>query len=351
MTTCRHLGAASASVLAALLAAPALAQDPELVVLDYPGFEGVEFHRPYAEENGASPTFSFFGDEEEAFQKVRAGFQADVSHICSGSVPKWQESGLIEPWDTSNLTYFEDLNRSLLGTQVAAEGELFFLPTDFGTTAIAYNPDEVPAEDVASLDVFLDPNYAGRVAIPDNVDDAWALAYLATGVTDWTEVTDEQFEAAASWLREVHSNLRTYWTDPAELAQLMSTGEVVVAWAWNETFPTMREEGRPIAFQREPAEGSSVWLCGFVNMANGPGNEDKVYDYANAFLSPSTTIPLAEAGWASANDTALREQISEEDLTASGLGTITAPIFAQTPISIESRERHASTFEEIKAGF
>ena len=28
-----------------------------------------------------------------------------------------------------------------------------------------------------------------------------------------------------------------------------------------------------------------------------------------------------------------------------------APIFAQVPISIESRERHAQTFEEIKAGF
>jgi spermidine/putrescine transport system substrate-binding protein len=350
MTTVRHLGAASASLLV-LLAAPALAQDPELVVLDYPGFEGVEFHQPYADENGASPTFSFFGDEEEAFQKVRAGFQADVSHICSGSVTKWQESGLIEPWDISKLTYFDDLNRSLLGTQVAGEDELYFLPTDFGTTAIAFNPDEVPAEDVASLDVFLNPAYAGRIAIPDNVDDAWALAYLATGVTDWTNATDEQFEAAANWLREVHPNLRTYWTDPAELAQLMSTGEVLVAWAWNETYPTMRAEGRPIGFQREAAEGSSVWLCGFVNMANGPGNEDKVYDYANAFLSPSTTLPLAEAGWASANDTALREQISEEDLTASGLGTITAPIFAQTPISIESRERHASTFEEIKAGF
>ena len=349
--TIARLGALSA--LALLAAAPVLAQDadPDLVVLDYPGFETPDFHAPYVEKNGASPTFSFFGDEEEAFQKVRAGFQADISHICSGSVTKWQESGLIEPWDTSRIEYFADLNGELLGTQTLSDGELFFLPTDFGTTAIAYNPDEVPAEDVASLGVFLNPAYAGRIAIPDNVDDAWALAYLATGVTDWTSVTDEQFEAAANWLREVHPSLRTYWTDPAELAQLMSTGEVLVAWAWNETYPTMREEGRPIAFQREPAEGSSVWLCGLVDMANGPGLEDKVFDYANAFLSPSTVIPLVDAGWASANDVALREQITEEDLTASGLGTIQAPIFAQVPISIESRERHAQTFEEIKAGF
>lgn len=341
------LGAAS---LAALGTA-ALAQDAELVVLDYPGFETPEFHQPYIDEHGQQPTFSFFGDEEEAFQKVQAGFEADVAHICAGSVPKWQESGLLEPWDTSKIESFATLDANLMGTAIGGEGEMFFLPTDWGTTAIAYNPDEVPAEDVASLEVFKNPAYAGRIALPDNVDDAWALAYLATGVTDWSQgVTDEQFEAAAQWLRDVHPNLRTYWTDPAELAQLMATGEVLVAWAWNETFPTMKEEGRPIGFQREPAEGSSVWLCGFVNLANGPGNEDKAYDYANAFLSEQTAPALVAAGWGSGNAAGM-QNITEEELTASGLGTIEAPVFAQLPISIADRERHASTFEEIKAGF
>ncbi|TNC71438.1 ABC transporter substrate-binding protein [Rubellimicrobium roseum] len=340
----------AASLCAVALGSVARAQDAELTVLDYPGFETPDFHQPYVEAHGASPTFSFFGDEEEAFQKVQAGFQADVAHICSGSVNKWRESGLIEPWDTSKITDFASLDANLTGQSVAGEGETFFIPTDWGTTAIAYNPDEVPAEDVATLEVFRNPAYAGRIALPDNVDDAWALAYLATGVTDWTNATDEQFEAAANWLREVHPNLRTYWTDPAELAQLMSTGEVLVSWAWNETYPTMKAEGRPIGFQREPEQGSSVWLCGMVNLVNGPGNEDKAYDYVNAFLAPATAPVLVEAGWGSANTKGM-EGIGDETLTESGLGTVEAPIFAQLPISIESRERHAQTFEEIKAGF
>jgi spermidine/putrescine transport system substrate-binding protein len=87
------LGAAS---LAAFGTAAA-AQDPELVVLDYPGFEEPIFHQPYFDEHGVSPTFSFFGDEEEAFQKVQAGFQADIAHICAGSVPEVAGVGLIEP--------------------------------------------------------------------------------------------------------------------------------------------------------------------------------------------------------------------------------------------------------------
>jgi len=204
---------------------------------------------------------------------------------------------------------------------------------------------------VASLQVFTNPAYAGRMTLPDNVDDAFALAYLATGVTNWQEVTDAQFEAAANWLRAVHPNLRTYWTDPAELAQLLSSGEILVSWAWNETYPTMVEEGRPIAFQREAAEGSSLWLCGYVKLAEGQGNVDKAYDYLNAFLAESSVLPLLEAGYGSANAAALNSLVTEEDLVASGLEEIDVPILAQLPTSNDDRERMAETFELIKAGF
>ena len=339
------------AVSLAAMATAALAQDAELLVLDYPGFDDEGYHQTYIAKNGANPTFTFFGDEEEAFQKVRSGFRADVTHICGGSVTKWSESGIIEPWDTARITAFADLNANLTGTDVGAgAGDVFFIPTDFGATAIAYNPDEVPVEDVASLAVFLNPKYAGRLTIPDNVDDAYALAYLATGVTNWSAVTDEQFAAASDWLRQVHPNLRTYWTDPAELAQLMSTGEILVSWAWNETYPTMTGEGRPIAYQREPVEGSSLWLCGYVDMKDGPGSEDKVYDFINSMLDASATQPLLDNGFGHANAAALGT-VPPEVLTASGIGPITAPVLAQLPISIDQRERQAEEFELIKSGF
>lgn len=338
------------AVSVAAMATASMAQDTDLLVFDYSGFEEEQHHTKYIEQHGARPAFAFFGDEDEAFQKIRAGFQADVAHICAGSVTKWQDSGIIEPWDTSKITYFDDLDANLKGNDVSG-GEAYFIPTDFGSTAIAYNPEEVPAEDVASLDVFKNPKYAGRMTLPDNVDDAYALAYLAIGVDDWTTATDEQFEAASNWLREVHGNLRTYWTDAAELAQLMSTGEILVSWAWNETYPTMVEEGRPIAFQREATEGSSLWLCGYVNLKDGPGVEDKAYDYLNSFLSADNVMPLMDSGYGSANKTALNELVSAEDLVLAGLEPLDVPLLAQQPMSNEMRERQVETFELIKAGF
>ena len=322
-----------------------------LTVFDYSGFEDPAFHQAYTAQHGQSPSFAFFGDEEEAFQKLASGFnEPGLTHICAGSVPKFTESGLIEPWDTSRIAAYDDLNSDLTGTDVSG-GDTYFIPTDFGSTAIAYNSETVPAEDVASLSVFENPAYAGRMTLPDNVDDAYALAYLATGVTDWTTATDEQFQAASDWLRSVHPNLRTYWTDPAELAQLMQSGEVQVAWAWNETYPTLADEGFPVGFQREPAEGSSLWLCGYVNMAESTSDEDLTYDYINALLDPSATTPLMDGGWGHANQAAMDDQIDAAAMEAGGLGEIDAPVLAQLPMDGRLRERQAAEFERIKAGF
>ena len=335
------------AVLPALLAGAASAQD--LLVFDYSGFEDPSFHQPYAEKHGGEPEFSFFGDEEEAFQKVVAGFKADVTHVCAGSVNKWVDAELVEPWDTSKIPAFADLDTNLVGNDISAGDETYFVPTDFGSTAIAYVAD-VPEEAVSSLQVFADPAYAGRLSIPDNVDDAYALAYLATGVTDWTQATDEQFQAASDWLRQIHPNLRTYWVDVAELTQLMATGEVQISWAWNEAFPAMVDEGYDVGFEREPEEGSSLWLCGYVNMADGPGDEEAAYDYLNAVLDPVSTAPLLEGGFGSANRSGM-DAFSEEELTASGLEQIDGPVLAQLPVSNEMRERMSSEFEKIKAGF
>ena len=334
----------------ALLAGPALAQDGDLIVFDYSGFEDPSFHADYVEKNGASPEFAFFGDEDEALQKLRSGFKADVSHVCAGSVNKWIDAGILEPWDTSKIERYGEIDSNLTGQDIAGSGDVYFVPVDFGSTAIAYNTENVPAEDVNTLQVFQNPAYAGKVTMPDNVDDAYALAYLATGVTDWTQATDEQFQAASDWLRATHPNIRTYWTDPAELAQLLSSGEVDVAWAWNETLPTMAEEGYPIGFQRAAAEGSSLWLCGYVDLKDGPGSEDKAYDFVNAMLSPSSSEALIDAGYGQST-MVNTGAVDAETLTASGLEEIAGPVLAQLPMDPALRDRQSEEFEKIKAGF
>ncbi len=340
------------SAAIALAASAAQAADPELLVFDWSGFEEEGFFINYAAKHGAGPTYAFFGEEEEAFQKLRSGFRADVSHPCSQSVDKWFQAGLIEPWDISKIPSYETVAETYkTDPTFVRDGEVYFIPTDLGMTGLAYNADEVPTEDVASLQIFLDPKYAGRISLPDNVEDAYALAYLATGTTDWTQATADDLAKASDWLRQAHANTRAYWADGAELAQLMATGEVLIAWAWNETPVQMVGDGFNIAFQREAQEGSSAWFCGYVNLKDGPGSEEKAHDFVESWLSGETADYLVnEWGYGHSNTTAMGT-FGADALTEVGLNDITAPQLKQLPMDNALREEMIKSFERIKTGF
>lgn len=91
----RHrLAAVAIAALAVVVCASAQAQDPDLSVFDWPGYEDPQLHRAYVEKFGSSPAFTFFGNEDEAFEKLRTGFKADIAHPCSTNVVKWRDAGL-----------------------------------------------------------------------------------------------------------------------------------------------------------------------------------------------------------------------------------------------------------------
>lgn len=344
------------SVCAAALALPALAADSDLVIFDWAGYEDPAFFQSYVDKHGQPPVFSFFADEEEAFQKMRAGFKADLAHPCAQSVVKWDEAGLLEPFDTSKIPAWDDLMDDFKEMKgfTRDNGEVLVVPVDWGATALTYRTDLVPAEDAATLQSFVDPEYQGRTSIPDNIDDAYALAFLATGITDWTEATEEDLQKASDWLREAHKNVRTYWLDGTQLAQLMASGEVTLAWAWNETATTMQADGHPVEMNRDTEEGSSTWVCGYVKLAGSEGSEEKAYDFINAWLEPgSAEFLLGDWGYGHSNEAALNAMDPEllESTGFADLEKYTDTTLWQAPIGHELREKMIAEFEMIKAGF
>lgn len=336
--------------ISSLAFSSALASDEELIILDWSGYEDPGFFAAYIEKHGENPTFSFFGEEEEAFNKLRSGFKADVAHPCSQSVSKWLDSGIIEPIDTSKIDRWDEVNKVMKDSFIFG-GNYYLLPADWGTTAVTYRKDLVDVGDVQSLEVFLNPKFAGRTSIADNVDDAYALGFLATGITDWTQATLDDVANASDWLRKAHQNVRTYWADNAELSQLLASGEVLVSWAWNETPTTMIAEGHEIGVNRETVEGSSSWFCGYVNVANSNNPEDKVYDFFNAWMEPrSAEYIVNEWGYGHGNEVAM-EALGEELLAEVGLGPVNVPVLHQAPMDNAIREAMIKDFELIKLGF
>lgn len=352
----RRLGIALA-LATTLTAGAAMAADGDVVVFDWAGYEDEGFHPDYIEKHGTSPTFSFFGDEDEAFEKLRAGFRADLAHPCSQNTVKWRDAGLLQPLDTSRIEAWDDIlpaMHAIKDMMTDGDGTAWFVPFDWGNTLVTYRTDKVDEADIQSLKAFVDPKFQGRVSLPDNVDDAYALAALATGFTDWTQMTDEDWDAASAFLREVHKNVRLYWLDNTELSQAMAGGEVDLAWAWNETATTLAADGEPVAMKRDTDEGLSTWVCGYVHLANAPGSTDKTYDFINAMLTPEVAEYLVnDWGYGHATATGMAG-IDEEVLEATGYGDLEAFVdktLFSSPLPPETKNKLIGEFERIKAGY
>ncbi|MDR6634760.1 putative spermidine/putrescine transport system substrate-binding protein/spermidine/putrescine transport system substrate-binding protein [Phyllobacterium sp. 1468] len=355
----RHLGIilGVAAGLSAAVATIAIAADKDLIVFDWAGYEEPSFHPGYVAKNGESPTFAFFGDEDEAFEKVRSGFKSDLGHPCSQSVKKWREAGLLQPLDTTKIAGWNDLAPNIMAMKdlaTTADGKAWFMPWDWGNTSLTYNTDKVDAKDVQSLKAFADPKFKDRVSIGDNVDDAYALASLAIGLKDWTQMTDEQFKQASDFLREVHKNVRLYWTDTTEIVQAMGGGEVDLAWAWNDAATQLTLAGTPAARKPDTDEGNSTWVCGYVRFKDAPGSEAKAYDFLNAVNDPAiATYMVNDWGYGMANAKGMAS-VDPKLLADKGYGNndkSAENTLFQSPLPNALKAKMIAEFEKIKAGY
>jgi spermidine/putrescine-binding protein len=332
----------------------ARAEEP-LLVFDWAGYEDPNFHQAYVEKHGASPSYAFFGDDDEGFQKVRAGFTPDLAHPCMTTLSKWHEAGLIDPIDTSRIAAWDDLLPALKAVPgIVQDGKVWMVPFDWGNAMLMVRTDEVPEAD-RTLDIFTNPKYRGKVAISSLVDDAFALALLKLGHDSFDDLKDPATLAAASaYLAEVRDNQRLYWTDPTELNQAIASGEIVAAWAWNQSVATLQGEGVPVAAVTGDGAGVSTWVCGYVDVAGGPAPADLAYDYLNALLEPRAGEYLLES-WGYGHSNA--EAFTAADKAAIArfgfddpAGLMASSLF-QANIGVDLHQKLADEFEKIKSGF
>lgn len=359
MRTIGHSIAAAALSVATLVSTTALpvVADDSLTIFDWSGYEIPEFHPGYVEKYGDSPAFTFFGDEDEAFEKIRSGFKADLAHPCSQSVVKWRDAGLLQPLDTSRISAWKDLNPGIMAMKDLAttpDGTAWFMPWEWGNSILTYNSEKVDEKDIQSLKVFADPKFKDRISIADNVDDAYALAALAIGLKDWTKMTDEQFKQASDFLREVHKNVRLYWTDNTDIVQAMTGGEIDLAWAWTDASAQAVLAGAPIKTKADTAEGISTWVCGYVLLKDAPGSVDKAYDYLNAINSPDVAkFLLTDWGYGHADSKAMAS-LDPKTLAEKGYDDVEKFVdktLFQSPLPAELKLKMIAEFEKIKAGY
>ncbi|MDR0809459.1 MAG: ABC transporter substrate-binding protein [Gemmobacter sp.] len=334
----------------ALMAAPAAADEP-LTYFTWSGYELPEFHQAYLAQHPEGPEISFFGDDDDAFTKVKAGFKPDIAHPCYDKIARWNAAGLLQPIETARIKNWEKIFpvfRNLPDIQ-AGDGKVWFVPWDWGNTSVLYRTDLVAPDAPQSWNMLWDPQYAGRMATIDAVHDTPLVAAILAGVNPF-DMTPEEMDKVADKLRAQRPLLTTYTTDMTSIEQSLASGELVAAMTWNASAVALKKQGVPVEFMN-PEEGMLTWTCGYVLLKDAK-NIDKAYDFINARLETDAGKYLIEAyGYGASTATAFAEvpqaTLDELKLPANPEEMLRSTTFTGP---MKQNDDIAKMFERVKAG-
>ena len=333
---------------------PARAQSGNVpLVYEWAGYEDPALFGDYLAKYGDPPDYAFFADEDEGLAKIRGGYDPDITHPCTDTMRKWVDSGIIAPIDTSRLSNWPDIFPVLQNFEgVVLDGKVVMLPLDWGNSSVVYRTDlagEYVGEE--SWMILFDERYKGRLSMYDS-DSAVVVAGLALGYTNIWNMTDEQLVEVRKMLEKQVKLVRFYWSDQTEAETAIASGEIVAAYAWNDAYVRLRNEGVPVAYMK-PKEGILTWLCGLSLLNTGDGDEQMMYDYLDAWASAETgRYVISEYGYGHANSEAFK---LVDRATLDNLGFSEDPeemlkegyIFSLIPP--ERYQKYIQLFEDVKA--
>lgn len=324
------------------------------LVFEWSGYEVPELYPSYVEKHGdLLPEFSFFGTEQEMATKIRSGFRPAITHPCAESWGRIDDAGLLKPIDASRLSNWTDVFPGLRDHTAIrdADGNIKMIPADWGNSSIVYRTDLYEGEETWCM--LFDERYAGRLSSIDS-ESVVLTAGLCKGYgAEAFNMTDEMLAEVRPLVEASVKLSRFYWNDQTEIEQALAAGEIVAAYAWNSAVKNLRDQGVPVAYA-VPKEGILTWLCGLSLIVDGEGDEDLVYDYLDAWISPEAGKFLIEVyGYGHPNREAFA--ISDPEKVAA-LGFPTDPIDMLStglmfrPYDPAVLEKMVRMFDEVKIG-
>nr|WP_316650659.1 ABC transporter substrate-binding protein [uncultured Gellertiella sp.] len=357
MTTARisgpikALGSLLGGALLALSAAagPAHAGD-KLSYFTWSGYELPDFSKSYNAAHPDAVEYSMFGDDDDAFTKVKAGFRPDIAHPCYDKIARWNKEGLLQPIDTSRLKNWDKIFPTLrnLPDLKAGDGKVWMVPWDWGNTSILYRTDLVKNPD-KSWALLWDNQYAGRMATIDAVHDTPLVAALLAGVNPF-DMDKAGLDKVAAKLREQRPLISTYTTDMTSVEQSLASGELVAAMTWNASAVALKKQGVPVEYMH-PKEGMLTWTCGYVLMKDAK-HVDLAYDFINSRLEADSGKYLIENdGYGSSTTTAFaavpKAELDKLELPSNPDDMLKTTVFTGP---MKQNDDLAKIFEKVKAG-
>ena len=238
-------------------------------------------------------------------------------------LPAIVQTNLVAPIQTSALKNWTGIGESFLKpsdkwerrAQIVgqiwtdeSQTALNMVPTVYNFDSIGYRPDLVSAEEASTWAALFDPKFKGKTGL--NVDPliAFGQAVMAMNTLGLLDVKNpgnpdaKAIEEAAKFLisKKKEGQFRALWGDFGELVNLLASGEMVIADAWQPAVMAVKAQGVQCAYATMK-EGYRGWAIGVSPLKSSP-NLDAVTAYADFWLSGGPAVAVSEQGYYSPND-------------------------------------------------
>lgn len=349
----RALGVFGVSTVAMpMMARPALSAG-EVLYFTWAGWEDPKLFPAYMGKYGA-PDATFFNDEYEAIEKLRAGFKADVVSPCIDVMPRWMGADLL-PLDESRISHLGDTFEVLRSPDAAfRDGERYFVPHFWGFNSFVYRTDMVDfGSDEESWAALFDERYKGKISVWDSTDAVIPIASLVLGFTDDPyKPTGERLERVAELLRKQRELVRFYWGSATEALQALMAGEVAISFAWTLFHSEIKDAPVPLKWAT-PKEGQLSFNCGLA-LGNRTRDAAASHEFIDACMAPEAgKYMIEEFNYGHCNKKSF-DLADPELLTMLHLSSPEDALnrgHAYDYVPPEIKNEHIALFDEIKAGY
>jgi len=325
------------------------AESGRLQVLDWAGYGndgGQAMFAQYVKQHPANkPQFTYMTNESDALAKIHAGLKPDLFRPYVGWVKYFATSGLVQPWDTSQISNFKQLNPFMVKAGQYG-GKQYGIPADWGFDAILYRTDKVTPK-AKSWGLLFDDRYKGRIAWFDDLG-MIVMTGLYLGFKDPWNQTSSQLDQVKKLLVSKKKNVRLIWSSETNLWEAFGSGDIWIAYAWPNDWVQMKKKKLPVVYMH-PKEKPVAWVGMFMLLQGSP-RAQLAHAYVNAWSSTGSAKWLEDNyGYGEANT--LARPASSDLLHALQLTNpraVTLPN-AYLDRDIPQRALYARTWEEVKA--
>jgi spermidine/putrescine transport system substrate-binding protein len=342
-------GSSSGAQTTPLSKRPAISKEPgKLSILEWGGYEaggtsaqtsGLLAGTPYIKEFGKhSVVYTYIVNDDQSLNKAATSGPFDLMHPCNEMLPSFVSQGLIQPWDTSLLPSFKNLNPFLV-QKGQLDGKQYMIPWDWGYASLLYRTDKIAAADATGWELAWNPKYKGRISLWNGSGSNMEVAALKLGFGGkaMDHMTPDQIAKAKNTLIAQKPLNKFYWSSEyGQMQPAFKAGDIWITYSWQDAYVSMNHAGLKVAYLN-PSQGKLSWFCGFV-LGSQTKNFFHTHKYVESFINHHACVQMTNLFYYGTSDKTIKPSEIQDPKLAKQLNV-------GNPTAIEDPSVHLQAYQ------